>query len=249
MFTTLAYRESIDTGAAYGDINAVPGTAEYVQNNHHVLRDDLWLLAAYAGSAGMSRARIVSPSLRIVAPPQVRPINQSLLPPTDPNVADYRNMPIRLRGREEIAFEAEEATAGAEVVYGILFAGDGNFNVPRGVPYIIRGTGTTTAVVGTWTNVLITYDDLLPAGEYEVIGFEAQGATLVAARLVFPLQSLLRPGTIGQATAGGRTWRPFIDGNLGSLGKFVTTALPSAEVLCNAADTAQTFWLKCIKVA
>lgn len=249
MFTTLAYRESVDSSGGYNDITAVPGTAEYVQNGHQVLRDDLWLIAAYMSSAGLARGRIVSPSLRIVAPPQVRPITQLLLPPTDPNVADYRNGPIRLRGREEIAVEMTSATAGAEVHYCIMFCGDANFNVPRGVPYVIRATGATTVVAGAWTNVQLTFDDLLPAGEYEVIGMEAQGTTVVAARLVMPLQSLLRPGTLGQAALGGRTWRPFIDGGMGSFGRFVTTAMPSAEFLCNAADTAQTVFLKCIKVA
>lgn len=254
MFNLLAFFEAITTS---GEINAVTGTNEYVQNNRHVLRENGNLIAAYASGATATRARILAPSLRIVAPPQIRPLNVALLPAADPNMADYRREPVRLMAREEISIEI--FNTGPENTYGLLWVAElgHRFSLPAGQPYVIRATGATTAVASAWTNVPLTYDEQLPAGEYEIVGMEVIGTTCVAARLIFPGQNLYRPGVLGQATAGGRGYASanaglglgFIDGGFGTFGRFVTTALPSVEVMCNAADTAQTVFFKCIKVA
>ena len=49
-------------------------------------------------------------------------------------------------------------------------------------------TITSTVALGAanvWTNGAVTFDDSLPVGHYQVVGFRAESVGLVAARLVF----------------------------------------------------------------
>lgn len=248
MFNTRAFLATVDGSTGYIAVAAISGTDETVQNARHVFPADTLLLAAAAAGATMTRARILSPSLRVIAPPHVRPLTAAALFPNDPNIADFRRQGIRLMGKEEHSVEVQNGASESTKV--ILFVGDGNYNLPAGPEYVILLTGTTTLVASAWTNCPLTMEQALPVGVYSVIGMEAISTTCVAARLVFPgMPSYRRPGCLGAAAIGSRSWSPFSDGGMGEYGRFDTTVLPSAEFLATVADTAQTVFLRCRKVA
>jgi hypothetical protein len=251
----VAYFESLAASLTDSDQAAELGQGDFVTNAHHVLPQDRWLVAAYNSGLGNTQARIDAPSLRQVAPVQIRPLTRALLPPTDPNIADYRRRPIRLTRDEEIRIlVTTDATVGPNNTYTGLWTHDGNFSVSEGPEYIIRATGTTTLVAGDFTLVALTYQDQLPRGSYDIVGFEALGATAIFSRIVSVGSQIWRAGTLGQLNEGTRTWLGFYGPSqgldnygMGSFGQFSTVFMPSVEYLANAADTAQTVFLRCRK--
>jgi hypothetical protein len=109
-------------------------------------------------------------------------------------------------------------------------------------------TGATTAGANVWTNCPITFDDSLPVGHYQVVGMRAEGASLVAARLVFKGYGW-RPACLGNVTPQQYGSDIFRNGNLGVWGEFDSINPPTLDILCNAADTAQYGILDLIKTA
>lgn len=247
MFHTLAWRESI-TQDAVADIAPVTDDILAIQNTHFLPQRDHDLLWAAFLAEDAVTARIITPSLRQITTPFIRPAEGTLLPSNQPNVADYRANPLRLRGLEEIQIEAEQTAVGAAVVvivagieYGVMAP------MPAGDVYTMRGTGTSTAVAGSWTTVDITWQDTLPAGNFAVVGLESLSTTALAARLIFEDQ-VPRPGCIGGAGEEVGTHDMFRKGGLGIWGRFQSNRMPLVQVLANAADTAQIVYLDLIRV-
>jgi len=106
----------------------------------------------------------------------------------------------------------------------------------------MRGAGTTTAAAGVWTQCPITWQDTLPAGIYAVVGLEFVGVTALAARVIFEDQ-VPRPGCVGSGLLATGSNDIFLGGRLGIWGRFNSNRMPNIEILCNAADTAQTVFL------
>lgn len=247
----VAFTSSQSAGTTNDQLNALTGTAEYVQNNNHVFRDEQprQIAGIYVMGASLTRARIVSPSRRAVAPQQIRPITRAAAVPTDPNFADYRRKPMLLQAREEISIETTNDLAmGSEQHWAGLWLWDGNANLPSGERYVIRATGTTTLVANTWTNVALTYDDTIPQGRYAIINMECQSAGAVLGRCVSPGETWMRPGVLAVTALGNRTWFGHYENYFGVLTTFVNMALPSIEFLSTSADTAETVFFDVVKI-
>ena len=247
MHHTIAWRESV-TGTAATDIEPVADELLSIQNGHFVPQVDQNLLFAYAGGAEINDARFISPSFRQITNPRIRPINLAIVPVDEPNMADYSENPLRIKGLEELQLEITHGNAGALVVVGV--AGLSKVPVtpaPRGDIYTMRGTGTATAVAGAWTLIPITWADTLPTGTYACVGCEFVGATCIAGRLIFEEQ-WERSGGLGQSLVSGNGPELFRKGRLGVWGRFNANRMPNVQMLCNAADTAQTVFLDLIRV-
>ena len=249
-FHTLAYFEVTDRAATDNDEAALTGTADYVQNGHHILPYDMQLLATLSMGISTSRVRLDAPILRQRSRLDLWPFDRAAIPSEYAGICWFDHNPIQLRAAEEIVVNhsGNGVTGTNENWTTILFAGDGKSPIPRGQPTIIRATGTTTLTANAWTNVPLTFSESLPAGIWEITGFQAFSANAQAARLVIPGQ-WARPGCIAAPTdLGVIPSRDFMEGRLGSYGRFNTTSLPSVEVLSNAADTAETCFFKLVKV-
>jgi len=244
---TVAWRESIaDIVAA--DINPVTDDLMAIQNSHFMPQVDSFMLYAYAGGAGITAARLISPTFRQVTNPHIRPINLAIVPLDEVNIAEYVDNPLKIRGLEELQLEIAQTTGGAAVVVGV--AGLSKAPVapaPRGDIYTMIGTGTTTLTAGAWSSVAMTWADSLPNGNYVCVGAEFIGATVVAGRLIFEEQ-WERPGGLGQSLISGNGPRIFRKGGLGIWGRFNANRMPNVQMLGNAADTAQTVFLDLIRV-
>lgn len=247
MFHTVAYFESVPVGTGFTDVNAVSDGILNIQNNHIVPFADMDLIAAYAGSANLSRARLNSPKIRQIAPSHLRPFSLALLPPTDPNVMVRVNNPYRLRKQEEIQVEAVHVGAAPENFFSVLWLQENFVQPVRGDVTTLVATSSTAVVAAAWSPVPLGFETIPPQGIYEVIGAEGISATAISARFTFDNQ-YWRPGALGQAGVGGRSFLQQYNGGLGVWGRFDTVTLPRCEFLCNAADASEIVFLEIVRV-
>lgn len=215
------------------------------------------LFAGAALGTTLTRARYTAPSLeRRRSTQDVHPIADS----AESFALGFPQlyMPMRsvpLDVGEVIRFQAAEDGAGAQSAYGLAWLkppGDLPA-IPPGEVIQARATGTTTLVADEWTTVAVTLEQELPAGRYELVGFIPMGVSVIAARVAIPgLPN--RPGVPGLI---GATENVSLNANLRlldpvqnyAMGNFANTAIPQFEYLAAAADTAQTIYLKLVKIA
>jgi len=247
MFHLSAYNADLGT-VANTDISAVSDEIIAILNGHLLLPQDMSIVAAFAGSATLNRARLNSPTLRQMSPPYIRPFNPALLPQNDPNLAIYVESPLRVRGQEELQIEATSDIAmGTERFAAFVWLQDREDPAPIGDPFTIRAVSTTTTVARSWTNIALTFDSQLPAGTYAVVGAEYIGTTAQAFRVIFDNQ-YLRPGGLGTAILGNRTHKYFYNGRLGRWGNFRTFSLPRVEALTDTAIAVHTIYFQVVRV-
>jgi hypothetical protein len=248
---TLAYTKLDTAATANEDIPAVTDSVVTVQNNHYIVQSDMNLLAAYARDAGATNARIFTPQLLKVGIPSVSPVNANAAPITLPPMDYYPPAKLRIPAIDEIAFQISNGGAGGVRAIGAIWLStpDHNFNVPPGDAYTLRATATITGVANAWTTGPITFEQVLPAGTYQVVGLNVIGATTELARIVF-MGGGWRPGVIVMPAVGNYNWEYFRFGNSGLLGTFVSTAQPQLDVFqTTAAATAYTIFMDVVKVA
>lgn len=248
MHHTIAWRVSLAASAVATDMTPVTDGIMTVQNAHFLPQKDYFLQYAYFGAAEALRARFITPNWRQISTPWIRPVNLAIVPLDEPNIADYTKNPLRIRGLEELQVEGYQANVGALIGVAVAGISDTPLTpVPMGDVIAMRGTGTTTATAGAWTQATITWQDTLPNGQYAVVGLGAIGVTMIAARLIFEDQ-VLRPGALAQSLVSGNPPAIFRDGSLGIWGRFNAYRIPSVEIFCNAADTAQEIYLHLMRV-
>lgn len=247
MFHTLAYRLSIADITAT-DVTPVTDGIMPINNGHFVPGKDMRIPFASYQAAGATRARLISPSLRQLTTPWIKPSALAIVQGAEPHVADYRANPLGVKALEELQFEAFQTTGGAAVVVGIvgLMMG-GIVPLPQGDVFTMRGTGTATLTAGAWTQGAITWQDTLPNGLYAIGGLQYIGATALAARLILE-EEYFRPGCIGTGLTTSQTHPMFMKGGLGVWGRFNANRMPSIEFLANAADTAEEVFLDFVRI-
>lgn len=209
------------------------------------------LIGAYAGGATITLAQLQSPSLRRMAFYDVRPLDVNAAPPTNPSWLNLIYNPYPLDPSENLEGWVAEGAAGAELEKILVWLGDGNYAKPAGQMFTVRATGTTTVTANVWSACTLTFSQTLAAGEYAIVGARFEGATAIAGRFAFPGGGP-RPGHLGMASAGllePRISRGFSVETYGEWGRFAHDAPPLVEMLCTAADTAQTIHLDLIKTA
>ena len=217
--------------------------------NHFLPNDQLNMIGAYASALTINRARLDSPRYRQIAQPYIEPVNLALLPAHNPNYMDRYDNPLRVPALSPLAAQMTSALAcGTEASFVGLWLESQRRPAPVGDIYTLRATGATTVTAKAWSDVALTFDQSIVEGTYAVIGGCAYATTAVFWRLIFDNQ-FYRPGGIGFATRGLRGPPRQYGGGWGLWGTFKNTSMPRLQIYCNAADTAQTLFLECIKVA
>lgn len=218
------------------------------------------IVAAYVGSDGvdpgppviantLEDARINSPTFRTIGLPAIRPLNGTYLAGDDPNVMVIVDRPLRYRDVDTISVEITNPASGAPATICLLWLAIDDEPTPPGDTFWLRYTNTAAATAAdalAWTVMPISFDQL-PEGEYIVCGMEHVSDTCLGARLIFP-GSPWRPGTLGQAALTNQNHAVFYDDRLGVYGRFNAFAPPAVEVLCSAADTTFTGYLRVMRV-
>jgi len=244
----MAYFSATQAAVVDTDMPAVTDVFVTVQNTHFLFQTPRFLYWAAHLSASALRSKLNAADLRTVTNPYIRSVNATLLPGSNPNWADYSSNPLKLSALEEIAALVTDSAA-AHHAY-ILAQTDPSPTIqqmPAGNIYTLRGTSTTAAVVGAWTQQVVTWQDTLPGGNFVCVGLTAFSANMVACRLVFPGQ-VERPGVLGGATPIQQDMFAGKKGMQGVLGRFASTFLPIPEVLCDVADVSQEFYLDIVRV-
>lgn len=248
MLHMLAYSKSTDATADV-DITPVQDDIIAIQNSHFLPQKDVKVLAAVAIATTLARAKIVTPALRQLSPPFIRPIITANLPITIPGVADYRDCPLTLKGLEEVAIQATQTAAGpTQCNIGLQIDTGSTPPSPQGQCITMRGTATTTLVANSWTSLTVTWADTLPVGRYACVGLQVKGATAILARLIFDGQ-IERPGCVAQTLLADNGHPMFRKGGMGVWGYFTSNQMPIVQVLANVADTSQEIYLDFIRVA
>ena len=245
MFHTVGYT---GTGVANTDVDMtpIPDNLMVIQNAHFLPQFDAKLIYAYSGGLTQSRTRIVTPTVRQITTPQIRPLDNAANPGNLAGIADYTKNPFTLKALEEISVVMQNtSTAVCNAVLGLSLTPI--MPAPQGNIYTMRGTGTTTLTALGWSQVAITWSDSLPSGNYVCVGLSAASATCLAARLTFEGQ-WERPGCVGISGVTVQERSLFHNGNIGVWGNFHSYRMPSLEFLAVAADTAETVFLDFIKV-
>jgi hypothetical protein len=246
VFHTVANFVAIGT-TADTDVTPVQDDIVLINNSHFVFQDPIAMIMAAAMSANLSRVKLSTPKTRQITNPFLRPLIGAATPPTSPNVADYRMNPFHLRAQEEISFLATSSIAmGTEnltIVSSYQVSPD---PAPQGDIYTLRGTSTTAAVANKWTSLTVTWADNLPQGTYACVGLQHESATAQAARLIFQNQ-FYRPGALSVTSLQNRSHDMFRLGNSGVYGRFIQTAMPTVQALCNAADASHEVYLDLIR--
>ena len=243
-----AFYQSVNPAGALTQIDAVPDQAISTNNVNLVVPsavNNLLGEVALSASTGPLYGQVQSPSLRQLANQDVLPILAAVTFGGNP-IGSYHFMnPRQLVANESLNF-AINATGGAAAAnYGLVFLGDGAVKPTTGNMFTVRATGAAALAAGTWVNTPLTFDESLPSGTYQVVGFRAVGTNLVAARMVF-LGSGWCPGVPAQNAVGDRDWDYGRYGALGVFGQFDVNQPPTVDCL-GVTDTAQTFVLDLIK--
>lgn len=247
MFHLLAYAASI-AQTNFVDIAAISDQIITIQNGHFLPPKNMRLLAAAFLSATANRARIVSPKIRQVTTSDlIRPVNVGALPVDRHKLADFRNNPFLIMGLEELEVDGLQTSAGNEDAAAFLWLTEGLVPPPAGDVYTFRGTSTTAAVANTWTDITVTWNDILPTGRYAVVGMECQATNQRAARLILPNQ-FYRPGCLAIAAIGDKSDDMFMKGGLGKWGEFESTDMPRVQVFNNGTDNAHVVMLDLVRI-
>ena len=261
-FTTIAFIEDIQGAAAYTELAAALDQHVTVNGDDLQLPSLNQIVLVAAGICSTSdatarRVRLASPSLRERALFQISPINWTAsaggatdaVPNSPQAIMDMRGSPLVLVPREKLNAQFLATNFAADRQHVIVWLADGPIVPVKGPIFSIRCTGGSPAVAGVWTTTALTFEEDLPAGRYQVVGFRPMSTTMVAARLVF-VGGGWRPGAYGCDTYYDLQSDIFRFGNMGVWSEFEDLEPPTVEILANAADAAavQEYWLDLIQI-
>lgn len=215
--------------------------------NNFLVPKEAKLRMLYAAGVSLTNARLNTPSLRNIGLPSVGQVNLALAVPTPPNIMDLGDMGPKLPTADEISMEHTLGGGAPEVEFDLMWLNFGMRQAPGGATYRIRYTAAITGVAGSWVNGTMTPDQTLPAGTYAVVGMDAVGTNLAAARLVFA-NGGFRPGVLARNALGGIPVRVFTNGDMGLYGIFDSVNTPTLDVFAIGANSAQTVFLDLIRI-
>ncbi len=245
-----AWYESKDPAGALLPLNGVPEQTIMVTGDDIRVPPGLANIigkAAVVNHATVARAQVQSPSLRMLTNLDIEPIVVSAVVFGSPPEAIYHpSIAIPVMEDESLNFAIASTPGGAVAHYGLVWLADGAQAPATGQMFTLRATATVAQAVATWTNGNMTFDQVLPAGRYQVVGMRARSADGLAARLVFPEQ-IPRPGVAMVNAIADLDVIRFRSGRGGVLGEFPHTIPPTLDVLGGAA-AAQVIFIDLIKV-
>jgi hypothetical protein len=231
MFHLVAYRSLVPVGSTFSYVTPVPDSQVRVEGNNVIVPPGMnHLLAVYAASDALVRARLETPSLRRTMLLDVVPVYSGDAVRLSEHVNQFVGAPLTLDESEPMRFMAIHSGTEEEDVVGLVWLGDGPIT-PVVSEYFVAGA-TASKVIGTggWENVSIAFEQTLPAGRYAVIGARVELMGGVAFRLSFVGQSW-RPGWLIDQDVAGVASRDARGGRLGVWGEFPHDQPPTVDVI------------------
>jgi hypothetical protein len=242
-----AFYESVAASTAT-EVDAVPDGVLTIQSNKFQLFGDYDLLCSAAIGQDIQYGKLTAPTFAPISDLWIRPIYDTALSYDYPPVANYLNRPFKLPNSENIGLTAFQDNAGAQEVTGLIWISKGVMPAPGGRVYTFRGTSTTSAVAGQWTDLTMTWSNDLEGGMYAVVG----GVHVSTNGRGFRLQSTQqvdRPGGLSTPNVNLPTNPIFRMGRLGQWCTFRAESIPNVQVLCEGTDNSHEVYLDLVKIA
>lgn len=248
MFSIHAFFQNADFGGADTYLDAVPDQTVFTQGK--LLRippGRAQLLAAAWGTAAATRnyARLETPSIRTQNNQYIATLAASAGLLADGTLQYHPDSPRELAVGEQAQFLVNTDDAAAQDHVAVLWLGDGPTQPVKGKIFTVRATAAITQAAGVWRQGVLTFQEQLPYGDYDVVGMFVVAATGSVGRLIFP-QSEFRPGTWSTTSSNTNGIQYFRLGAMGVWGTFNTNQPPQLEMLGGTA-TAQTVYLDLIR--
>ncbi len=227
-------------GAAVTDADSPAATdpAVTIVNGHPIFPVPIQVTFGYSGLAIVqTRAKLTTPKIRCFNNVNLRPIDvAAATPATRPPLVEYFHHPLSLNPIDENQVLVTTSALAATPIYTVIGFHDGNFNVAQGDMYTIHATCAGVSAAAAWSTQPIVLDQPLPAGRYQIIGYDSYATTNLFSRIVFPNQ-VWRPGCLSGATVAFINSRYIRWGRLGAWGEFETFALPQVDIWNSAGGT------------
>lgn len=249
MYHCCAYTANLAISAANAPVAAAPDTILRIGGSGgFVPNDSLMLLAAYVAGATATNPQLHAPILAQFNPLQLIPIPGSAAVSNGLLAARFKRRPFQFRALEEITATAgNSSTTAADQVSIICMLSQGVDPIPAGNQLTVGFTSTTTVTAFGWTVLSYALNQALPAGQYAMIASELQSATGIAHRWIFANQ-FYWPGMLSTTSYGNQQFEAVNDLELGLMGVFMNTSLPTLQAFAGAADAAHTGYMRLIKV-
>lgn len=237
MHTLVAFSKSIANGSAYATLDGVIDQSQTLDAGNRVQSPFLQQVRAHhVFGANLTAARLNTPSLRLIGLPQLYPGLAAAAIPSGDGPQVYGDRGPRIQQADGYVLEVSRAGGAAAQMYGALWVSPQIIPASAGAAITITGTAPVTTVIGAWAIGTLTFDQVLPAGTYEVVGMAVVAAGTAYARLVYPGGVNFRPGVVAQVAYGDKPWtQDFRLGRFGSFGRFQHNAPPNLELLGYAA--------------
>lgn len=237
MHNLVAFFKSVAQDAALDNITPVTDPLVTVTaNNRVIFPADYMVGAAHVSNLSATRARINTPSFRMIALPEIYPIDDTAAVDVNPPIDGPYWGTLRIPKNDEVGIDISRGGAGAADAFAALWVAERFVPAPQGPIFPMRFTAAVTLTAGTWVQTSLTFDQTLPYGRYAVVGMHVVCNDGMYMRLTFPGQTQYRPG-IPCVEAIGDYVNPqvFRKGNFGLFGTFDSTAQPGAEFLGDTA--------------
>jgi hypothetical protein len=219
-------------------------------NNRVIFPMDYRIGCLQVVGEAVQRARLNSPSFRLIALPEIYPLKVTAEQGTNPVLMLPSWQSMSIPRNDETGIDVSHGGAGANDVFAALWVTGQFVPAPSGPVYTMRATATLTLTAGTWVGGTLAFDQVLPYGRYTVVGMQATVGDAMYARLTFPGNVQFRPGVpVVEAVGSYVNPQQFRFGAFGSFGTFDSTAQPGIEVLGHTAGAeAGVYLLDLIKV-
>lgn len=247
-FHVLAFtKDSVPVGSTYQELVPLTDAAIPMKNpgttQRAWLSEDAHIFAGFAGGGSLTRARF---STGWLPPAHVRPIWNAQYPADLAPMGEWLNNPIKLPAMQEIVAEAIHSSGSVQNISMVLFITRGLAPAPKGPVTTLRATSTTATVANTWTEVSLSWEYSLTAGEFAVVGSEAVSGASIAHRWIFD-NAKFRPGSLSVQALYNRPMQYAVAGMLGTWGTFRPPVMPRLEVFSPAPDSSHTAYLHVVR--
>lgn len=252
MFTLHAFNASVATSSTPAYVNLTPAADPIatVSGNLLYIGSLNNLLGAFLLAPNIQRAKLESPSILNITPFMVTPIDASAVPTANQRPTLELGSPLALVTNEAIQAYAYQAASGAasDTSMGIIVS-DGAIAPVSGKIVHARATATTPSTANAWGNAAITFDTVLPAGTYQLVGARVEGAHVKFFRFVFQGQSNVRPGGTAVLNSNGKDPEFMRNGAMGVWGTFDQFTPPSIDFFNDGTSETASVYLDLIKTA
>lgn len=248
MFHLVAWTQNQNSSAGLLPVNvATDATLAFSGSFLTVVQGLNFFAGALAFGATVTRAQLLSPSLRQIFNEELDPVQTVMTNSGWHNIIDKFRAPVPLVPNEQLQAQVSSSAAGEQDTIFAWLA-DGPILPITGIVHGVRVTATATLTANAWSNAALTFDQTLPSGTYQIVGARFRSTGMVAFRFVFP-GGFWRPGGLGRQAATINDDVRFRVGYLGVWGQFPNLVPPTVDFWSTSADTAETGVLDLIKIA